>query len=90
VQTFWNTSLDFLQAEETITRFVKNIHLSKGYADELTKTVIVEWDKRNVETVRDDVSIESKIAELNSQIIMTLGKIKYLTTYMTKKSCPQG
>lgn len=66
--------------EETIAKFVKNIHLSQGYADELVKTVTSEWDKRNVETVRDDVSIESKITELNSQIQMTLSKIKYLTS----------
>ena len=66
--------------EDTIVKFVKNIHLSQGYADELTKTVITEWDKRNVETVRDDVNIDEKIAELNSQINMTLSKIKYLTS----------
>jgi len=66
--------------EDTIVNFVKNIDLSQGFADELTSTVITEWYKRNTESVKDEVSIDQKINDLNNQIGMTLSKIKYLTS----------
>lgn len=71
--------------EKTIYKFVKNIHLSKGYIDELVKTVTAEWDKRNAETVRDSVNIDTKISELEAQAKMTLEKIKYLTSEIAIK-----
>ena len=71
--------------EETITKFVQGINLAPNYADELVKTVVAEWDKRQGEIHKDDVNIDQKIIQLKTQVKMTVDKIKYLTSEVAIK-----
>ena len=71
--------------EETITNFVKSIKLSQGYIDELVKAVVEEWEKRNKETAKDQVNIDTKIMELKTQAKMTVDKIKILNSEVAIK-----
>ncbi|MEK7571531.1 MAG: hypothetical protein AAB553_04615 [Patescibacteria group bacterium] len=71
--------------EKTITTFVTNIKLAPDYSDELVTTVINEWEKREKEMQKDEVTIDSKIAELKTQIKMTVDKIKILTSEIAIK-----
>lgn len=76
------TKKDF---EDTITNFVKSIKLSQGYIDELVKAVVNEWEKRNKETTKDQINIDTKIMELKTQEKMTVDKIKILTSEVAIK-----
>lgn len=66
--------------EEAIVKFVKNINLAPGYADELVKSVTEEWDKRQKEITKDTVNYDERITQLKTQAKMTVDKIKFLTS----------
>lgn len=71
--------------EETIVTFVKSIHIAPGFADELTQTVVDEWEKRTKEMGTDKVNIDEKIGALRTQSRMTVDKIKLLTSEVAIK-----
>jgi peptidoglycan hydrolase CwlO-like protein len=51
----------------------------------LEKAVIEEWDKRQREVHKDDINIESKISQLKTQALLTVEKIKMLTSEVAIK-----
>lgn len=71
--------------DATVTKFIRNIELAPGYTDALVKAVTDEWDKRQKESTRDDVSIDTKISELKTKAKLTADKIKYLTSEVAIK-----
>lgn len=71
--------------EETIQKFVKNINLSQKYIDSLVNTVISEWEKREMVTNKDNVTIVDKITVLKTQAKLTVDKIKMLTSEIAIK-----
>ncbi len=71
--------------EKTIVKFVANLGLSQHYINDLIKTVDVEWEKRNLESTKDTINIDNKIAELKTQAKMALQKIKFLSSETTIK-----
>lgn len=75
--------------DKTIERFIKNINLAPGYSDALTNAVITEWDKRQKEMHKDEITFDTKITELKTQIKMTVDKIKLLTSEVAIKYMEQ-
>lgn len=71
--------------DETITRFVQGLRISPEYIEALTSTVLAEWDRRQAEMQKDDLSLEARIKELRSQIKAAVDKIKFLTSEITIK-----
>lgn len=71
--------------DETITKFVKNIHLADGYSDALVKAVIDECEKRQKESTTDNINIDAKITDLKAQAKLTADKIKYVTSEVAMK-----
>ena len=75
--------------EGVVKRFVENIDLAPKYAEELSTTVINEWDKRQLEMSKDTMNIDSKLEELKTQVKLTVDKIKMLTSEVAIKYLEQ-
>ena len=71
--------------EKTITKFVKGLSISQEYIDELVSVVTEEWNKRQLEDIKDKVNIDSKISALKTQSQMTIEKIKLLNSEVAIK-----
>ncbi len=75
--------------EDAIFKFVKNIRLADGYIDALVNNVNTEWEKRNIEVVKDEVTIDDRITQLKTQTKQTIDKIKFLTSEVAIKYMEQ-
>ena len=71
--------------DETVANFIRNIKIAPGYGETLEKAVINEWNKRQKESNKDKINIDSQIDELKTQGKITAGKIKYLTSEVAIK-----
>ena len=71
--------------DSTITKFINGIHLAPGYSDALVKAVIEEWDKRQNESCKDTVNIDTRITQIKTQAKLTADKIRYLTSEVAIK-----
>lgn len=71
--------------DETVINFIKNIKLAPNYAETLEKAVINEWNKRQTESNKDKVNIDTQVDELKTQGKITADKIKYLTSEVAIK-----
>lgn len=71
--------------EDTIKKFVQGIDIAPGYTEALVQAVLTEWDKRQLEIHKDDVSVDQRITELKTQAKMTVDKIKLLTSEVAIK-----
>lgn len=75
--------------EGVVKRFVENIHLAPKYAESLVTEVVTEWDKRQLEMNKDTVNIDAKLAELKTEVKLTVDKIKMLTSEVAIKYLEQ-
>lgn len=63
--------------DKAIEAFVGSVTVSPEYIDSLEKAVLAEWDKRQHEIVQDDIDIDTRITELQTQAQMAKDKIMY-------------
>lgn len=66
--------------DETITSFVKGIRISPEYIEALTKAVMTEWERREVEAHKDDAIIDTRITALRGEAQAAIDKIKFLNS----------
>ena len=66
--------------DQTIQEFVKRLHITSEYAEDLMKAVTEEWTKRQLEINKDKEQIENKIKELQTSARLIADKIKVLSS----------
>ncbi len=66
--------------EKTIENFVKSIRIAPERISELEEAVIAEWNKRQAEVQKDELSIDVRITEQKTSAAMAMDKIKYLNS----------
>ncbi len=71
--------------DETIQEFVKNLRISPEYIDALMEYVGEAFDKQLIETNRDTVTMDLRLAELRDQIRVNVDKIKMVNSETTIK-----
>ncbi len=74
---FRKTQNEFMQ---TIENFVQSLQVSPDYIDSLMDTFGDAFDKQLLDEHKDAVTIDLRLAELQSQIGQTVDKIKYLSS----------
>ena len=71
--------------DETIAKFIERIKVTPEYVDELMSLVETEWNKRQQELHKDDVSIDTRISELKTQEKLIFDKMRILTSEVAIK-----
>lgn len=71
--------------DATIQSFVKNIHISQEYIDQLKEWAIAEWKRRIDETKKDSETIDQRINDLNGKLKATGKKINLVSTQTAMK-----
>lgn len=65
---------------DDIYNFVKGLHISQEYIDELMNAVVEEWNKRQITVTNDKDNLDKKIAQLQMEARLTADKIKMLSS----------
>ncbi|AHB40800.1 MAG: NUDIX hydrolase [uncultured bacterium] len=71
--------------DDTVEKFVRNIKIAPGYTEALVKAVVERWEKRETESQKDKVDINTRISELQAQAKLTADKIRFLTSEVAIK-----
>ncbi len=76
---------EFIDREDTIEEFVRHLDISEEYIAELMEYVGEAFDKQQVETHRDSVTLDLRLTQLRSQIRVNVDKIKIVSSETTIK-----
>ncbi len=66
--------------DNEIYQFVKSLHITQEYIDELMKAVLEEWNKRQITVTNDKDLIDNKIAKLQTNARSIADKIGILSS----------
>lgn len=71
--------------DQTVEDFVKSLNISPEYIDELFEAVGEAFDRQQVETHKDSVTIDLRLTQLRSQVRQAVDKIKMVNSETTIK-----